>query len=355
MSTRPRAPAAMPLAGVPIRLATIALVLVAISASLVSSGAVRAEPPPKVTHIEKKDAADPPVAVAPEVVEVNGEALVTVELPPPRPGQEHADASARLLATTPDGSRVAIADAIGHGAAMLTIRQPDGSLVVRDLPGVMAAAFAPDGESLAVLDGHGGLLRLDAATGEGDEVLAGPFSGSLAFEANGGLLTQAVSSVEAPFQSILVRIDLATGQISPLSGNELVLSSTPLADGDVAYVGRLPGAGPAVNRMSEDGTVTRVADLEIAAINVAISPDGHRFAYEVTNRGAFLVASPGAAPIPLADGRSPVFSPDGSKVLLHRGDMSVVFSLDGGVLAELSEPSAAWLACAGEECAPWSR
>jgi DNA-binding beta-propeller fold protein YncE len=352
MSRRPRAPAAvMAPAAFPLRRATIALVLLAIAVSLVSSGAVRAEPPPKVTHVEKKDAAEPPVAVRPDVIEVNGQQLITVELP--HSGEARGHEARRLLDVTADGARLAVADEVGgHGTAALTIRQPDGSLVLRDLPGVLAAAFSPDGAALAALDGHGRLFRLDASSGEGDPVLDGPFSGALTFEEHGTLLALAVSSVEAPFQSRLVRIDLASGSTTPLTGDELVFSARPLEDGSVAYVAHRPGGALSVNRIGADGSVSQLAALERAAVNVAVSPDGRRFAYEIAGRGTFLVDSPSASPTHLADGRAPVFSPDGSKVLLHRGDTSVVVALDGSVVAEAPEPATAWLECGDEECAP---
>jgi hypothetical protein len=356
MSTRPRAPAwAMPPTGAPMRLATIALVLVAISLSLVVSGSVRAEPPPKVNTIEKKHADDPEVAVGPDVIEVGGEHLVTVELPPPPAGEDALHAGpARLLDVAVDGARVAVADEVGlhGGAATLTITQPDGSLILRDLPGLLGAAFSPDGRTLVALDGVGQLYRLDAESGDGDAVLEGPFIPPIAFEAAGTVLAQAVSSVEAPFQSRLVRIDPSNGSVTPLSADEIVFSATPLADGSIAYVAREPGGVPGVKRIAADGVVSLVAQLEMAATNVAISPEGNRFAYTVSGDGVYLVDTPGAPPVRLADGTAPEFSPDGTQVLLHLDEAAVVVGLDGSLVTELSEPSAAWIACADEECAP---
>lgn len=355
MSTRPRAPAwTMPSAGAPLRLATIALVLVAISLSFVVSGAVRAERPPKVSTVERKNADEPAVAVAPDVIEVAGQRLVNVELPPPPVADGASPAESRLLDVTDDGTRIAVADHVGHhrGAATLTVRQPDGGLVLRDLPGLLGAAFSPDGQTLVALDGVGRLFRLDADTGDGDAMLDGPFIPPLAFEAGGTLLAQAVSSVEAPFQSRLVRIDPATGGVSQLSGDEMVFSAMPLADGSVTYVARQPGGAPVVKRLGTDGAVTLVAELEMAATNVAISSDGDRFAYTLSGDGVYLVDAPGAAPVRLADGTAPEFSPHGSQVLLRIDEAAIVVGLDGSLLAELSEPSAAWITCADEECAP---
>jgi hypothetical protein len=353
MSMRPRAPAwTIPPAGAPLRLATIALVLVAISVSLVMSGSVRAERPPKVTTVDRKNADEPAVAVAPEVIEVGGQQLVEVELPP-AVTDDPSHASERLLDVTGDATRIAVSDRVDpHGAATLTIRQPDGSLVLRDLPGLLGAAFSGDGRTLVALDGFGRLFRLDAETGEGEALLDGPFIPPLAYELGGTVLAQAVSSVEAPFQSRLVRIDPSSGSVTQLSGEEMVFSATPLVDGSVAYVARQPGGGPVVKRIGTDGGVTPVAELEMAATNVAIAPAGDRFAYTISGDGAYVVEAPGAPPARLADGGAPEFSPDGSQLLLHRDEAAVIVGLDGSVRAELSGPNAAWISCAGEECAP---
>ena len=354
MSMRPRAPAwTLPPTGAPLRLATLALVLVAICLSLVASGSVRAERPPKVSTIERKDADEPAVAVAPDVIEVGGQQLVKVELPPPPVADAASPPAARLLDVTDDGSRVAVADVFGpRAAATLTIRQPEGGLVLRDLPGLLDAAFSPDGRTLVALDGHGRLFRLDAASGEGEPLLDGPFTPPLTFEPGGTVLAQAVSSVEAPFQSRLVRIDPSTGSVVQLSGDEIVFSSTPLDDGSVAYVARQPGGPPVVKRIGTDGVVTLASELEMAATNVAISPDGEKFAYTIAGDGVYVVDSPGADPLRLADGSAPEFSPDGMQLLVHLDEAAVIVGLDGSLLAELSEPSAAWIDCASEECAP---
>ena len=288
---------------------------------LLVAGVASADLPAGVMRLSPADAERSGSIVQLTPRSVQGSTLVVVQ--PPTDGMS-------LLAVSADGSAVALTDLIGEQSAALTLAVADGSQLRIALPGVLAATFAADGSWLAVIDGRGALWRLDASTGQRDLIADGPFIGSPVIGADGSLVMLSVPSVEAPYRSQLVRVPAVTGVVSVLSAEELVYAAFPLDDGDLAVVAHEP-TGTVVGRVGKRGE-RRLADLGAGAVNVNVAADG-RIAFEVAGEGIFLVEMPGSAPRSLGVGTRPCFAPDGSSILVLRGQRPVALSLDGSPLA----------------------
>lgn len=236
-----------------------------------------------------------------------------------------------LLAISADAGQAAVADQVGQLSGQLTLAHADGSQLRIPLPGLISAGFSADGSWLAVVDGRGALWRVDAATGDALPLGDGPFLGSPIVGADGSLVLLAVSSVEAPIQSRVVRVAPSTGAVIAVSSDDLDYAGYPLADGGVAVVSHEPG-GIAVHRGAADGSWL-IADLEPGATNVVVAPDGRRIAYELAGRGIVLLDRPGASAQFLGSGSHPCFAADGSSVLVRRGTGTAALAPDGSVLA----------------------
>jgi hypothetical protein len=289
---------------------------------LLVAGIASAELPSGVLRLSPADAERSGSVVRLVSRLIRGSTLVEVQ--PPTQGMS-------LLAVSPDSSAVALADRIGELSGTLTLAAADGSQLRVALPGLLAATYAGDGSWLAVVDGRGALWRVDATLGTRRLVSDGPFVGSPLIDPDGSLTLLAVSSVEAPYVSTLVRVAPDTGVASALSGEELVYAAFPLEDGDLAIAAHRP-AGTVVTRLGRAGE-RRLADLGAGAVNVVVAADG-RIAFEVAGEGIFVVDLPGSAPRGLGPGARPCFAPDGSSVLVLRGQKRVALSLDGASLAE---------------------
>jgi hypothetical protein len=240
-------------------------------------------------------------------------------------------AAASLLAVSADGSQAALADRVGDISGSLIIARGDGSQLRLQLPGLLAAGFAEDGTWLAVVDGSGALWQVDTATGDARPVADGPFLGSPIVVADGSLMLLSVSSVEAPIRSRLVRVASSTGDVTPLSTDELAYAGFPLADGSVAVVVHEPGR--TIVRRVAQGASQLLADLGPGAINVSVAPNGREIAYELSAGGIFVLDRPGASPRSLGAGSKPCFAPDGSSLIVSRGSGTAALALDGSVLA----------------------
>ena len=236
-----------------------------------------------------------------------------------------------LLAISPDGSQVALADKVGELSGSLTIARGDGEQLRLQLPGLLAAGFAVDGAWLAVVDGRGALWQVDARSGRATSLADGPFLGSPIAAADGSLMLLSVPSVEAPYRSRLVRLAPSTGSVTTLSDDDLAYAAFPLSDGSVAVVAHQPGR-TVVRQIGPRGEPL-LADLGPGAVNVAVAPDGRRIAFELGGRGVFVIDGPGASPRSLGVGSRPCFAADGSSLLLRRGSGSVAVSLEGSLLA----------------------
>jgi len=212
----------------------------------------------------------------------------------------------------------------------------DGGQLRIAMPGLLAASFASDGTWLAVIDGRGALWRVDAVSGGSALLAEGPFIGSPVVEADGSLLLLAVPSVQAPYQSRLIRLEIATGAVTRLSEEDLVYGAFPLEGGDLAIVAHRSD-GNTVRVISGSGVMLLV-NLGPGAVNVAVAGNG-RIAFERNAEGVYLLDQPALAARRLGEGGRPCFSPDGSSILVRRGDQTLGLDLDGSVLAATEEPA----------------
>ena len=298
-----------------------ALVIVPVLATLAAVGLASAERQAGVTRLSAAEAER-----SGSMIELRSRAVgaaTLVEVAQPADGMS-------LLAVTDDGRAVALADRVGEASGMLTLAGADGAQVQIPFAGLLAATFVADGSSLAVVDGRGALWSVDAASGHADLLADGPFVGSPVIDDDGSLLVLAVPSVEAPYQSHLVRLAPATGIAESLSEAELVYAAFPLEVGDLAIVAH--GVGGTSVRQLTAGGERLLADLGIGAVNVAVAPNG-RIAFERDGEGIFVVDAPGSAPQRVGPGSRPCFGPDGSLLLVRRGSQRVALSIDGSVQA----------------------
>ncbi len=293
---------------------------------LLTVGVAAADRPTGALRVSAADAARAGSLIGFVPHDIGGARLVEVEAP-----------SGTLLAISADGGQAALAEPFGQLSGSLVLARADGSQLRLPLPGLLAAGFAVDGSWLAVVDGRGALWHVDAETGEAGEIEDGPFLGSPILSADGSLLLLAVSSVEAPFRSRLVRITPSTGSVTPLSNDELVYAGLPLSDGGIAVVAHEPGR--TVVRRLGAGASQLLADLGPGAINVAMTADARQIAYEVAGRGIFLLDRPGASPRSLGAGSAPCFAADGALLLVRRGSGTAALTLDGSVLALTQRPA----------------
>ena len=295
--------------------------------ALLAAGVASAELPPGVTRLSAADADRSGSAIHLRRQAVGGATLVRVEA---------ATTGISLLAVAGDGSQVALADQLGEASASLTLARIDGEQLRIAMPGLLAASFASDGSWLAVIDGRGALWRVDAVSGGRALLAQGPFIGSPVVEADGSLLLLAVPSVQAPYQSRLIRFVTATGAATRLSGEDLVYGAFPLDGGDLAIVAHRID-GNTVRRIS--GSSDRLlVDLGPGAVNVAVAGNG-RIAFERNGEDVYLLDEPGLAARRVGEGGRPCFSPDGSSILVRRGDQTLGLDLDGSVLAIAAEPA----------------
>jgi hypothetical protein len=313
-------------AGVPRILALAAVPLIV---GLLAVGAVSAELPAAVSRLSAADAerAGATIRVARRAVR----ASTLVEVDPQATGLT-------LLAISSDGLQAALADQVGEASGSLVVARADGSQLRVRMAGLIGAGFAADAAWLAVVDGRGALWRVESETGRSELLAAGPFIGSPTVAEDGSLLALAVSSVQAPYRSMLVRLNPATGHPAPVGDEELVYGAFPLEDGAIAIVAHQ--GGTTVIRRHADGEDRLLADLGRGAVNAAVARDGRRVAFEQDGAGVFLVDSPGSAARRVGAGSRPCFSADGSAVLIRRGDESVVLAPDGSFITLASELSA---------------
>lgn len=305
--------------------------------ALLAMGVASAELPSGVTRVSAADAERTGSAIHLIKQRVGGSTLVRVEA---------STTGMSLLAVSADGGKVALADQLGEASASLTLAEIEGEQLRIAMPGLLAASFATDGTWLAVIDGRGALWRVEAPSGRAALLAEGPFIGSPVIEGDGSLLMLAVPSVQAPYQSRLVRVAPATGTVTRLSEQELVYAAFPLDNGDLAIVAHETD-GTVVHRLAGAGERLLV-DLGLGAVNVAVAGNG-RIAFERTGEGIYVVDPPGPAARRIGAGSRPCFGPDGFPLLVRRGDQSVALDVDGSVLAVSDEP-AGFAASAG--CLP---
>ena len=315
---------------------TLALLPLAIALAASAAGIASAEPPRGVTTLDAAEAARSGLAIA----------LVRHPELDPRLVEMHVDVRGRgrLLAVAPDATTLAVADRIDLVSATLSVAHADGSQLRIAMPGLLAAAFAPDASWLAVVDGAGSLWRVSVGTGVATRLAGGPFLGPVTVEPSGTVMLASVASVEAPFISRLVRFDPADASVSMLSQDQLVYGSSLLADGSIAVVAHEPGR-TIVRQLTTEGE-RRVADLGPGAINVAVSPDGAQIAWERHADGVYLYEPKKGGARRIGEGARPRFAPDGRSLLVDDGEGTVLLGLDGSRLARFSG-SAEFASCIG--------
>lgn len=332
-----------------IRLLVGGFVTLLFASQLVGAPA-RAERPTPTTRLSAAEAEDAGQEILLSERPVGASTLLVATLPEPAvEAVAPAFDAARLLDTSPAGGTILAADVVADLAANVTLQADDGSQLLVSVPGVFDGELAPDGTWAAVIDGIGRLLRLDPATGSTSQLAPGPFLGPIVFEPDGTLLLLAVSSVEAPWQSRLVRLDTATGAVFALSGDELVYGAILLADG-LAYSAHDTELGSTVVRRVEPTGPQLIADLGPQAIEVDVSRDGSSIAYEIVGEGVYLRSVADGATTRIGPGGDPRFSPDGQLLAVKRGTGTAILRRDGSVADRLGELTVAWSDCS-EECA----
>lgn len=299
-------------------LATVSLLLATLAVGLAS-----ADLPPGIVRMSADDAARRGSVIRLVPRAVAGSRLLEVQA---------GGTATRLLAVSPDGEQVALADRVGELFGSLIVAHADGTQLRVSLPGLIGAGYAADGTWLAIIDGRGALWRANPASGEVRQLADGPFLGTPIATADGSLMLLSVPSVEAPYRSRLVRLAPSSGAVTPLSSDDLVYAGYPLNDGTLAVVAHEPG-GTVVRRVGL-GVSQVLADLGPGAINVAVAKDGRQIAFEQAGRGIFLVDRlGGASPRSVGPGSKPCFAADGATLLVQRGGGSAALSVDGSVLA----------------------
>jgi hypothetical protein len=257
-----------------------------------------------------------------------------------------ASGADRLLSVAPGSDQAAVAGSIGAEATSLIVARADGSQVQVELPGLIAATFAPDASWLAAIDGRGALWRVATADGAARQLAPGPFVGEPVVEPDASVLVLQVPSVEAPFRSKLVRVG-ADGSATTLTNELLVYGVQPLADGSLAVVAHRP-SGTVVVRQA-GGRAALLADLGADAVNVAVPRSGAAIAWE---RGGeiFLQDLTAGRAQRIAAGTNPRFSDDGQALLIDLPAGTQLIEPDGTLIAAFST-QLGFAACAGE-CFP---
>jgi hypothetical protein len=342
MSVTARAMARHPSGSGPGALRTVSLLFLSIS--LLASLAITATwagPPQAITRLSPEAAREAGRAVGLLARDDLATGLVQV--------REMATASTlaagELLAVAPGASRAAFVARRGLDATTLTVADADGGQLLLQIEGAVGAAFSADAATLAVVNGSGALLEVDLVSGEVESLADGPFLGPLEVGEDGSMLLLAVPSVEAPFESRLVRYDPSGGGITVLADEPLVYGARRLADGSLAVVTHQLGGGTVVHRLAQ-GTMTRLADLGSGAVNVSVAPNGRAMAWERAGEGVYFAEHPQAAPRLLGPGSNPQIGPDGRSILVITEDGGQeLITADGG--RSVIAGAAAFATCAG--------
>ena len=299
----------------------VAIAALPIVTALLVAGLASAEPQSGVLRLSAGDADRAGSSIRLVREAVAGSTLVELDSPPQ---------GSTLLAVRPDGRVVAVADRVGELSGVLTLAADDGSQLSIPFPGLLEATFASDGSWLAVIDGRGALWQLAAASGERKLLLDGPFIGSPVIADDGSLLLLAGPSVEAPFQSHLVRAKPESGVAQRVSDEELVYGAFPLDGGALAIVAHDSG-GTIVRRVTDGGDAPPL-DLGVGAVNVTVARNG-LVAFERVGEGIFVVDGPGSPTRGIGAGSRPCFARDGTSLLVQRDGQRVALGVDGSVLA----------------------
>ncbi|MEO8510776.1 MAG: hypothetical protein ABI534_05990 [Chloroflexota bacterium] len=331
-----------------LRLLAVGFLALLLASQLIGVPA-RAERPPPTSMLSGDEAVDSGQSIVLAERTEGASTLLVASLPEAAIAArgEVLDA-ARLLDVAPDVGTLLTTDLVADQSGTLTIQHDDGSQLLVTVPGVTDGELSPDASWVAVIDGIGRLLRVDAASAEMTEIAAGPFLGPITFEADGMLLLLGVSSVEAPWQSRLIRLDPANGVMVALSGEELVYGAMQMGD-RIAYAAHDSVTGSTVVRRVAPTGSQLIADLGPLATDVDIARDGSAIAYEVVGDGIYLTVPGSGRATRISAGSDPRFSPDGALLAVRHGVGTVVLARDGSVLDRIDETTVAWSECS-EEC-----
>jgi hypothetical protein len=308
--------------------------------ALTISAAVARRPPPAAS-LSSDQAADQGATISivghPELAP----GLAEVRMPALTSGASNGGTN-RLLAVSPGGNQAAVAQQIGPNPAMLVLARTDGSQLLIQLPGLIAAGFAPDGSWLAAVDGSGALWRVQTDGGMARHLADGPFIGRPTVQADGTVLALRVPSVEAPFVSRLARVAADGSAISFLTDDQLVYGAQPLADGSLAVVAQSASSTQAW-RLAGGGRQLLV-DLGQDAVNVSVARGGDAVAWESAGQ-VFLRTLPGGRVTRLISGARPSFGEDGHSLLVETPGGTALIGLDGRTIATFAS-QAAFATCA---------
>lgn len=328
MSAPRRAPARQTGGALRLRITALAA-FIPLAAAIFVHAASAADPPPAARRLDAAEARRAGVAL--ELVTHNELPGHVLEVQP----VAGSAVPAELLAVAPGSNAAAVAHAPGPEATTLVVANADGSQLQLDVEGVLGTTFAPDGSWLAVIDGAGRLWSLDAADGAVTRVADGPFVGSPLIDAEGRIHALAVPSVEAPYQSFLVRVDPAAGEPRRISAEELVYGAQWLADGSLAVVAHRPGETVILRQTGDRATLH--ANLGPDAVNVSVSGDARVIAWE--SAGQVYVRGWAGRTRAIGAGSWPQLTADGASILVARGGASVLLDIEGRELARLSAAS----------------
>lgn len=265
----------------------------------------------------------------------------------------------RLLAVSADGQFAVFTANWDDGGAMSLVSS-DGSTTTLDLTkvdegGSGAAAFAPDGTWLAVVDGAGELWRVDVKSAVATKLMSSAngmsFGVWLRFNGPDELIVNLVGSVEVPFPMHVAALDLNKMSATFLTVDGWEWAGWPQTDGSLLYASVLPDGGALqLNRLDVDGSVDVGADLGIVKW---IDVNGSGFAAYSTPEGNVILRTPAGELMDLSAGAVPRFSPDGSQlaIAVEGGTAVKSFDLAGVLLGEAQGPYASWATCDGR-CAP---
>ena len=321
----------------------LGLLPVACGLMLGSAVAVRA---PAVTRVSSAEVALAGRAIAITRHDDLAAGLTEVRVPSAT-AVTRASGADQLLSVAPGSDEAAVAGSIGAETTTLIVAPADGSQVQVELPGLIAASFAPDASWLAAIDGRGALWRVAAADGAARQLAPGPFVGEPVVEPDASVLVLQVPSVEAPFRSKLVRVAADGSATTTLTNELLVYGMQPLADGSLAVIAHRP-SGTVVVRQA-GGRAALLADLGADAVNVAVPRSGAAVAWERAGE-IFLQDLPAGRAQRIAAGTNPRFSDDGQALLIDLPAGTQLIEPDGTLIAAFST-QLGFAACAGE-CVP---
>jgi hypothetical protein len=268
-----------------------------------------------------------------------------------------ADPDPRLLYDVADGGSWSAYRDQWDGPGPLHLAKSGGPVVdlnlgPTDLLAPQAAAFSPDGGTLAVVDGAGALWTVDVGTAKATLIeVTGPlglvFGRSVRFGDQGHLYVGLVGSVEMPLPGRIGVVSLSDGTVTLLSDDESAFGPRALDDGSVAYLHLNDDGSYVARRIGLDRVVTDIAQVGFAHGWVDISSTGIVAFSDGAN--TYLVSEAGGKPVSISAGAYPRFARDGSALVIYdsTSETSRLIGLDGVLIAAVDSPFVAITTCSG--------